>query len=366
MEYDNTLVEALDELNATAYATQSFLEAIELPVYLTFANDSVTIFFEGAHPSCPVQDLQFTDPEQQICTCKIADAFTAFYRLLYEKERPMHLFEPTNKTLHDVYFLRSDLCLLEVAVRSLDDAAKTPATLVEQLSQFLSYHTGPQTGPRIGPIYGIKTTNIHDMNGLLEQYITCDKPNYNGFIAHLQDDVEYKYYCKNLYQICGSILDYLCHYKRYDPFNTKPRTLSLRRCPRCGRYFTTEDRKTVYCQHLDASGKSCAEQQEAERKKKFAMAEKPEDKKIAEGIRHRLYAFSKNVGKASNPIADEKRDKLYKLYMECRKKYSKSPYFSEWIHECEAQIDKVKNGNYDKFYEWLQERSLKWQPLDDI
>lgn len=351
------LEDALDQLDYAEQLTNEFLQAIEQSVYLKFSEDSLTIFFEGAEPTCPIPGIDYKQPSQQVAVVSIGDAFTAFYQKLHDIEDffgGLHLY---TEHLDDVYCFKSDLRLLEAAVQSLDDAAKTPTTLIEQLTHFLS----GRVGARIGPIYGNKDVKTNDVEEILKRYINCDKPDYKGFLLELQNDIRYEYYCKNLYQVCGAILDYLCHYKRYEAYSTKPFVLSLRRCPRCGRYFTTADRKIIYCQHVDEQGKTCADWQEVERKKKLAQIPKNNADQLAEKIRCRLYSYRNAIKTSRDDHTNDPRlvdrDNLYKLYLKCRKKYSKSPNFDTWIAECAAQLPKSRNESYDKFKKWLLERS---------
>lgn len=347
----------INALNAAALLADRFLEKIDLEVNLTFNNTSVEIFFLCFEPSSPIPELPYTGVYYNTSVCDdIGFAFTVFYKYLNNYTEILQDFEPCEKRLDDVYNLFSDLSLLKTAIFALDNAAKTPDTLMDKLSIF--------TSPRMGPIYGIRDIkDINDVDSIpsLMRYINCAEPDYKGFLGFLQNEMHYTYHCKNLYQICGSILDYLCQYKRYDDYTTKPHTLSLRKCPRCGRYFVTEDRKIMYCHYTDMDGKTCADWQEADRKKLLAQTPKSEAEQLAEKIRRRLYSYRTNVKTSRYDHTDdlrfEERDKLYKLYTKCRKEQSQSPHFSEWITECAAQLPKSRSESYDKFYEWLLERS---------
>lgn len=354
---DETISNVLNDFARGDFLTDQFLEIISQPVYLKFNNTSLTIFFEGPFLTSPIPEFPYTDAEGHFCICKdIGFAFTTFYHLLNDNSKVLLDFKLRKNQLDDVYNLRSDLRLLKAAIFSLDNAAKTPGTLMDELSLF--------TTSRLGSIYGDRTVQETNEDGsahALERYINCDNPDYKGFVDYLQNEMEYAYHCKNLYQICGAILDYLCRYKRYDNFATKPYTLSLRKCPRCGRYFVTEDRKIMYCHYTDMDGKTCADWQEADRKKLLAQTPKSEAEQLAEKIRRRLYSYRTNVKTSRYDCTDdlrfEERDKLYKLYTKCRKEQSQSPHFSEWITECAAQLPKSRSESYDKFYEWLLERS---------
>ncbi len=246
----------------------------------------------------------------------------------------------------------SDLCLLSVAVQSVDNIYETTADLADQLSYFCF--------SRLGPFYGVRQYEGNAFQ-ILKRYINNDEPNGRDFIIYLTGDAEFVYVCSNLYQICAALIDYLCRYKRYDVYSRKPYRYSLRKCPRCGRYFITEDRKIIYCKYVDESGKTCAEWQEIDRKKKFASTERTLAEQLAEKIRRRLYSY-RTVVKISradytNDPRYKERDELYKLYTKCCKKHSQQSDFAGWVAECAAQLPTSRNESYDKFKEWLLERS---------
>ena len=153
----------------------------------------------------------------------------------------------------------SDLRLLSVAVQSVDNIYETAADLADQLSYFCL--------SRLGPFYGVRQYEGNAFQ-ILKRYINNNEPNGRDFINYLTGDAEFVYVCSNLYQICAALVDYLCRYRRYDVYSRKPYRYSLRKCPCCGRYFIIEDRKIIYCKYVDESGKTCAEWQEIDRKKK--------------------------------------------------------------------------------------------------
>lgn len=342
----------INNLYMASSLTDHFLKKIELSVQLTFNNTCIKTYFYDFYDTSPIPELPYTgDFFSNVCD-DIGFAFTVFYKLLNSYTEILQDF----RLLGDASNVFLDLCLLKTAIFSLDNAAKTPDALMDELSLF--------TSSKMGPIYGVRSVegaNSVGSKDSLMQYINCIEPDYKRFLGSLQNGMRYTYRCENLYQICGAILDYLCHYRRHDDYATKPHTLSLRQCPRCGRYFTTEDRKIIYCQYADEQGKTCADWQEAERKKKLAQIPKNNADQLAEKIRCRLYSYRNAIKTSREDHTNDPRfvdrDNLYKLYLKCRKKYSKSPNFDTWIAECAAQLPKSRNESYDKFKKWLQERS---------
>ena len=96
-------------------------------------------------------------------------------------------------------------------------------------------------------------------------------------------------------------------------------------------------------------------------RKKFASTERTLAEQLAEKIRRRLYSY-RTVVKISradytNDPRYKERDELYKLYNKCCKKHSQQSDFAGWVAECAAQLPTSTNESYDKFKEWLLERS---------
>lgn len=341
-------IETMTNIMKANSLSDQFLDEIEQCVVLTFNNTSVDTFFNTFGKPSQIEESIFIESLINGCD-DIGFVFTVFYKLLNSYA----------EKLQDVRFwgdavgIYSDLSLLKTAIFSLDNAAKMPATLMDELCLF--------TSSKMGPIYGVRGIDGVGSKDSLMQYINGIEPDYKRFLGSLQNGVRYTYRCENLYQVCGAILDYLCRYRRHDDYATKPHTLSLRQCPRCGRYFTTEDRKIIYCQYVDEQGKTCADWQEAERKKKLAQIPKNNAEKLAEKIRRRLYSYRTAIKNSRNDYTDDprysERDELYRLYTKRCKEHSQRPDFAEWVEECAAQLPKSRNESYDKFKEWLQERS---------
>ena len=346
------------ELDRAILLEKEFLSAIHQPCYLKFKRDTVTIYFFGHSPSCPLPGIEYSQQGDgdsdswQSATCPIGDAFFAAYTKLLEKAKILNSFELDSSRLDAVYQVISDMRLLAVAIESLDDAMHTPSDLMDRLSYFCESD--------IKPLYGDRQVQSNTYQ-VLQRYLNGKTPDHLEFLSYVREELDFNYQCDNLYQVCGAILDYLCHYTIYEQYNSKPHKYSLRRCPRCGRYFTTSDRKIIYCQHVDEQGKTCADWQEADRKKKFAKISKNDANQLAEKIRCRLYSYRNAIKTSRDDHTNDPRlvdrDNLYKLYLKCRKKYSKSPNFDTWIAECAAQLPKSRNESYDKFKEWLLERS---------
>lgn len=350
---DNDLIffRLLDQAEALANA---FLANIRLHCYLTFKDDNVIISFLGNFPSCPLPGITYSNQKDSLqqSACSIGDAFSAAYTKLVEQSNSLTAFKLDKNRLDDVYKIISDMHLLLVAVESLDNAVATPSDLIDRLSYFCQSNMKPFYGDR-----GIKD-NIYQV---LDKSINCQTPDHTAFLSYLQNEINFDYECDNLYQVCGAILDYLCRHIIREKYNSRVHKYSLRRCPRCGRYFTTSDRKMIYCQHIDESGRSCSYQQESDRKKKLAQTPKNDAEQLAEKIRCRLYSYRTAIKISRNDYTDDprysERDKLYKLYTKCCKEHSQRPDFAEWVEECAAQLPKSRNESYDKFKKWLLERS---------
>ena len=344
------------ELDRAILLEKEFLSAIHQPCYLKFKRDTVTIYFFGRSPSCTLPGIEYSQQGDsgnwQSTTCPIGDAFFAAYKKLIEQAKILNSFELDSSRLDAVYQLISDMRLLVVAVESLDDAIHTSSDLMDRLSYFCESD--------VKPLYGDRQVQDNTYQ-VLQRYINGKDPDHPAFLSYVREKLDFNYKCDNLYQMCGAILDYLCHYTIYDCYSSKPHKYSLRRCPRCGRYFTTADRKIVYCQHVDEQGKTCADWQEVERKKKLAQIPKNDAEKLAEKIRRRLYSYRTAIKISRNDYTDDtrytERDELYKLYTKRCKEHSQRPDFAEWVEECAAQLPKSRNESYDKFKKWLLERS---------
>lgn len=344
------------KLDQAVKIEQMFLVGIHQPCHVKFKQDTVTIAFFGICPTCPLPGIAYSqqkeDADWQIAVCPIGDAFTSAYTKLINLTKSLNSFELSENRLDAVYQIVSDIRLLQVAVQSLDNAIETPSDLTDKLSYFC------ESGMK--PLYGDRMIQDNTYQ-VLRQFTNSDAPDHGAFLSYLHNQVNFEYKCENLYQLCGAILDYLCHHTIDNKYSTKPHKYSLRQCPRCGRYFTTEDRKIVYCQHIDEFGKTCAAWQESDRKKKLAQVPKNGAEQLAEKIRRRLYSYRSvlkmsRVDHTGDPEY-KRRDDLYTLFVQRRKEHSQSPHYMEWITECAAQLPKSRNESYDKFYEWLLERS---------
>lgn len=349
-------LEITRELERAFSVEKKFLASIHQPCYLKFKRDTVTIFFFGHCPFCPLPGIEYSQQGDgdscQSATCSIGDAFFAAYKKLLEQAKILNSFELDSSRLDAVYQVISDMRLLAVAVDSLDDAMHTPSDLMDRLLYFCESD--------VKPFYGSREVQDNTYQ-VLQRYLNGKAPDHPAFLSYVREKLDFNYKCNNLYQVCGAILDYLCHYTIYDRYSSKPHKYSLRRCPRCGRYFTTADRKIIYCQHIDEQGKTCADWQEADRKKKFAQIPKNDAEELAEKIRRRLYSYRMVIKISRTDYKNDprysERDELYKLYTKRCKDYSQRPDFAEWIAECAARLPKSRNESYDKFKKWLLERS---------
>lgn len=335
-----------------------FLTAIHQPCHLKFEQNKVIIAFLGICPTCPLPGISYSkqkdDADWQIAVCPIGDAFTSAYTKLINLTKSLNSFELNENRLDAVYQIVSDIRLLQVAMQSLDNAIETPSDLTDKLSYFC------ESGMK--PFYGDRMIQDNTYQ-VLRRFTNSDAPDHGAFLSYLHNQVNFEYKCENLYQLCGAILDYLCHHTIDNKYSTKSHKYSLRRCPRCGRYFTTEDRKIIYCKpdDEDKSKKSCAALQEIDRKKKLARVPQSDAAQLAEKIRRRLYSYKaalkiSRVDHTGDPESKRRAD-LYTLFVQQRQEHSKSPHYKEWVKECVAQLPKSRDESYDRFYEWLLERS---------
>lgn len=349
---------------------------IEAPKEWTTKNPKVQLYFFGKQPTCPLEGLSYDSDKasEQCVTCDVGQAFNASYHQLIACTKMVPNFVADNSCIDDIYLCLSDLRIMNTIIEFLHDGSKVPSDLADRLSLLC------QSDMR--PFYG-KRTLKDNVYKTLQKYVNCDHPDNSELVRHMYGQIRYEYSCDNLFQICGALLDYLCHYKKSvksskseaseretpetsessdsSKYIPRPQSFSLKRCPRCGSFFITNDRRIKYCSYSSFDGQKCAALQEADRKRALASAEKSDSEQLAEKIRRRLYQSYIRIGDSSpkgnqDPCYQERKD-LYDLYMKCRKKHSKSPSFDTWIAECAAKLPNSRNESYDKFKEWLQERS---------
>lgn len=342
--------------NVAMHLGNQFIDKITQKCIIKFSGDTIDLYFYGHCPSCPLPGIEYyptkADRDAYHVICPIGDVFYSAYTKLFEEAKILGSFTLDPNRLDDVYQIVSDLHLLEAAVASLDNAMTLSEDFITRLSYFCMSD--------VKPFYGKKELSSNVLKPL-NQYLNCKVPDYPAFFSHARSEMKFSYTCDNLYQMCGAILDYLCQHTFYDQYNSKPHKYSLRRCPRCGHFFTTVDRKVIYCHHIDENGKTCAEWQEADRKKKFAQIPKNDAEELAEKIRRRLYSYRMAIKISRNDYTNDprysERDELYRLYTKCCKEHSQKSDFAGWIKECTAQLPKSRNESYDKFKKWLLERS---------
>lgn len=363
MSHSDELDTTLNTLDDAMAVAQTFMTAIEQPVLLQFdrketARNEVTIYFRGSYPDCPIAGLDY-DAEWQIAKCDIGLAFDSTYRLLLAHTTQLQSFPLSEERLDSVYELISDLRIMAAAVHAMDNSPALSSDFVERVSCF-------QLSKLLGPFWGVREPKENTLT-ILKKHIDCRTPDYTAFITDINRTFTYQYFCENLYQICGALLDHLCRYSMRTPYNSRPSKFSLRRCLRCGRYFITEDRKTTHCLYKDADGRTCAEKNEMDRKKRFSQRTKSDEEMLAEKIRRRLYEYRKLLETSrenrESTLEYRKRDELFNLYMQRKDEHSVKPDYMRWLTECESILPakgsdlKTRNESYDKFYEWLLERS---------
>lgn len=267
--------------------------------------------------------------EWQRSTCDIGKAFDCFYHELMVCAKPLFEFSRNPDCSDEVTNLISDLNVLSSAMDLLENPYKLDYNYMETLSQSLS------------------SLSMYKVFSDREIYKKGDKT------CYLCE-------CDNLFQVCFSILDFLCHFSHIDQYGSRTAKLSLHRCAFCNRFFIAANRRKKYCSYKDKNGFLCSEKAESIRKRKYSLREKTVAEKLADEISHRLYSFRNSLEYSRQDRMDgaeyQKRTDLYNLFMVCKSKHSTQPDYQEWLIEAESLLPKSRSESYDKFYEWLLER----------
>lgn len=340
---------ALAALDADSMVVDQYKAETFLDVLVRFIGEEIKIIFLG-HPE--KYDVPGIDAVRKMkfepCIETIAEVFDSAYKKL------MDWHEKICAELKDNFCdcsereqLKTELETLSAIVYHLVGSDDTPSDMMQRLNRYCQVNESA---------YGekIRTENTSKtMSRYQDEKHTAFKA--KEFINDILPDeqVSYCYHCRNQYQLCGAILDYLCRYTLSDT-RRKPR-YHLGICNRCGRYFVAENRNVIYCMRKDAAGKTCAKlQKEEDRKNGEVNFDKA--KKTAHKITNRLYSMLSNCWAAAKDKTieqEEYRTKLYNLWKQKNQEHSKKEGYEQWVCEAEKHLPRKKGESYDEFYEWL-------------
>lgn len=309
-------------------------------------------FLDRAYKRSPISGIPLYNlcSDKSISPLEIGDAFDSCYQQLLALELllPDNAIESSDTDIKINQF-RYALELIKNAALILDNGNDASPDLMEYLNILNDFDSS---------LYGKRYTLYCDSKAFphhpdIEKAIIAISQG-NLFCA--------TYECRNLLETCGAILDYVSRFRYYAfPTDTLYKKISLRRCKRCGHYFSTLDRRVIYCRRKDANGKTCAEICESLRKKKYAVAKKSPQNNLADKIRHRLYAYLQSGEYSCKTQLEVNRAALYTLWVNENHRHKLRPCYEQWLQEM-FELLPPKKGSYELFYKGLQERSKKWPP----
>ncbi len=188
--------------------------------------------------------------------------------------------------------------------------------------------------------------------------ITFDNKDFDAF---LKNNIKYTYECKNIYQVCCSIIDYIFKFTEEhcdEKNNWHNKKISLRKCKNCGKFFLADGQNRQYCYNM-IDGKSCSEWAEVKRKKSYVRKTSTDAEKLEKKINIRIKNYRDYWFDKDDDAEYRRRDEIYYWWLVLRDiKRSHNDYL-EWLKKCQEEMNK-KNSNkkYDDFYNWmLAERS---------
>ena len=328
-------------LDESAIKYEYFLNLIYCDVLLCFSEDKVKIYtFGKSSVSVEKAIADFTEPIPR----QIEQYFDESYRKLKD------VAEPFTSLAHDDIFdeltkLRSDMQLLDALVNAADNIKKCNPVFLDIANSFVLLE-------ELFPIYGEVKDGKNSCRRIIERSESGEIDRANFVAISRNNSLAYCAHCRNLYQICGAVLNYLMHFeiKREGEVSVR---YNLRRCERCGRYFISENRKKKYCPYLDSeSQKTCQTLQEDERKREDRNSDKSNLKRIAQNeIKDRLYSNRRSAENKKVPNDEEiaYRDARWCLFDEKNREHSKLPDYKEWVN---TGIEKINQG-YGAFDMWL-------------
>ena len=249
----------------------------------------------------------------------IGEAFDACFHNLVDY--CSNLPEPTKPEVNDDISIVLELVrYLENAAYLLDDAKGVPQDLIEKA------------------IY----------RSLLDEY----RPLYGQRI--LSDSV-CKYRCKNLLQMCAALLDILCHISIKEEHRTVSHKISLRVCPRCGRYFTTTNRKSRYCPYQNDMGKDCADLQTIVNKERYILRQKSKIQQLETYIKDRLRSYFNNEMYLcrSTDTEYQYRKNLLDMFTSLADLHRRDATYYTWLLSCKSLLPTKHSESYEKFYAFL-------------
>lgn len=349
--FDEKTNRALEAFDADFMVVDQYKREAFIDVLVHFTGEQMKIIFLG-YPK--EYDVPGIDAERKMKFEPFVDTISNIFDSAYKKLMDWH--EKICAELKDSFCdysetlqLKTELETLSAIVDCLINSNDTPSNMMQRLNRCCTVNESAY-GEKIRTENTIKTmSRCQD-----EVHVTFKA---KEFLEDINYDEEASccYHCRNLYQLCGAILDYLCRYNLSDA-RSKPR-YSLGICERCGRYFVTENRNAKYCMRKDATGKTCVKLQCEQNEKKFKQYGLDETRKKAYKITNRLSASRNNCLAASKDKTieqEERRTKLYNLWKQKNKEHSKKADYAQWICEAEKHLPRKKGESYDDFYEWLQ------------
>ncbi len=347
IQHDPDVQKALSIIDNGAAAYRDFLCSISFDTLLKFSKDTVTIFFFGNFSESPIDGILIDKNHSALLP--IGQLFTATYAQLTVFAQ-QYITAVHSDTLDDITRLHWDMQLLHLLIEAADNANDCRPDLLDRADLYV-------LSDELSPIYGVPSKAENTYMDMMK-YAKGNSLNQSSFMLHLQydDNIDYTYTCKNLYQICGAVLDY-CIRHTWHTGNNGSQKYNLRSCKRCKRYFVTTNRKIMYCSYTDnIDGKTCSQMQEIERKKNLVRPEVTPEKQLARKIANRLSSYKNAALNTFDGDEDtvQYRDDIYRLFLAEKDKRIEQPGFDKWLQEAVNHLPHTKNEGYDTFYKWLQ------------